>query len=95
MNTSDQLKQEKRLLLSDEPIPGFKIDDSIRQVQTDKIAAFKNNRDPAKCDNLLQQLNDCASGDDNIMPVVIDAVEHKCTLGEIADTLREVWGEYK
>ena len=81
--------------LSDEPIPGFKIDDSIRQVQTDKIAAFKNNRDPAKCDNLLQQLNDCASGDDNIMPVVIDAVEHKCTLGEIADTLREVWGEYK
>ena len=81
--------------LSDEPIPGFKIDDSIRQVQTDKITAFKNNRDPAKCDNLLQQLNDCASGDDNIMPVVIDAVEHKCTLGEIADTLREVWGEYK
>ncbi|RYF97110.1 MAG: methylmalonyl-CoA mutase [Chitinophagaceae bacterium] len=77
------------------PIPGFRIDDSIRQVQTDKIAAFKNNRDPAKCDNLLQQLNDCASGDENIMPVVIDAVEQKCTLGEIADTLREVWGEYK
>ena len=81
--------------LNDEPIPGFRIDDSIRKVQTDKITAFKNNRDPAKCDNLLQQLNDCASGDDNIMPVVIDAVEHKCTLGEIADTLREVWGEYK
>jgi methylmalonyl-CoA mutase N-terminal domain/subunit len=79
----------------EQKIPGFRIDDSIRQVQTEKIAAFKNNRDPAKCDNLLQQLNDAASGGDNIMPIVIDAVEHKCTLGEIADTLRELWGEYK
>ncbi len=79
----------------EQKIPGFRIDDSIRQVQTEKLAAFKNNRDPAKCDNLLQQLNDAASGGDNIMPVVIDAVENKCTLGEIADTLRELWGEYK
>jgi methylmalonyl-CoA mutase N-terminal domain/subunit len=78
----------------EQKIPGFRIDDSIRQTQIEKIAAFKNDRDPAKCDNLLQQLNDCASGDDNIMPVVLEAVEHKCTLGEIADTLREVWGEY-
>ncbi|RYF44549.1 MAG: methylmalonyl-CoA mutase, partial [Chitinophagaceae bacterium] len=76
-------------------IPGFRIDDSIRQVQMEKLVAFKNNRDPAKCDNLLQQLNDAASGGDNIMPIVIDAVEQKCTLGEIADTLRELWGEYK
>ena len=29
------------------------------------------------------------------MPYVIDAVEHHCTLGEIANVLREVWGEYK
>jgi methylmalonyl-CoA mutase N-terminal domain/subunit len=29
------------------------------------------------------------------MPTVIEAVEAKCTLGEIADTLREVFGEYK
>jgi methylmalonyl-CoA mutase N-terminal domain/subunit len=29
------------------------------------------------------------------MPVVIEAVENKCTLGEIADTLREVFGEHK
>ena len=29
------------------------------------------------------------------MPVVIEAVENNCTLGEISDTLREVFGEYK
>ena len=76
-------------------IPGFKIDDSIRNIQTEKIIALKNNRDRAKCDQLLQILNDKASSNENIMPVVVEAVENFCTLGEIADTLREVFGEYK
>ena len=40
-------------------------------------------------------LNDSASGGDNLMPVVLEAVENYVTLGEIADTLREVFGEYK
>jgi methylmalonyl-CoA mutase N-terminal domain/subunit len=75
--------------------PGFRIDDSIRQVQTEKLQHLKKRRDPAKVDKLLQILNDCASGDENIMPAVLEAVENKVTLGEIADTLREVYGEYK
>ena len=33
--------------------------------------------------------------DENLMPLVLDAVEQYCTLGEIADTLRLVFGEYK
>jgi methylmalonyl-CoA mutase N-terminal domain/subunit len=40
-------------------------------------------------------LNDKAVSGDNLMPAVLEAVENKCTLGEIADTLREVFGEYK
>ncbi|MGZ8509403.1 MAG: acyl-CoA mutase large subunit family protein [Chitinophagaceae bacterium] len=79
----------------EEPVPGFKIDDSIRQVQSEKLQALRHNRNNAKCDNILQSLNDAACGDENIMPIVISAVENKCTLGEIADTLREVYGEYK
>jgi methylmalonyl-CoA mutase, N-terminal domain len=75
--------------------PVFRIDDSIRQVQSQKLAALRNNRDRAKCDQVLQSLSDKASGEENIMPAVIEAVEQKCTLGEIADTLREVYGEYK
>jgi len=81
--------------LKEEPVPGFRIDDSIRQVQSEKLQALRNNRSNAKCDNLLQSLNDAACSDENIMPIVIEAVENKCTLGEIADTLREVFGEYK
>ena len=76
-------------------VPLFRIDDSIRTVQTEKLATLKRNRDNAHCDQVLQILNDKASGEENIMPAVVEAVESKCTLGEIADTLREVYGEYK
>lgn len=76
-------------------VPGFRIDDSIRQVQTQKIESLKRRRNPAKIDKLLQALNDAASSDTNIMPAVLEAVENYATLGEIADTLREVFGEYK
>jgi len=76
-------------------IPIFKIDDSIRALQTEKLQRLKANRDRAKVDQCLQQLNDHVVNEENIMPAVIEAVENKCTLGEIADTLREVYGEYK
>ncbi|MDP4263857.1 MAG: methylmalonyl-CoA mutase family protein [Bacteroidota bacterium] len=79
----------------EQPIPVLKVDDSIRQLQSQKLIALRSKRNPAKCDNLLQQLNDKASNGENIMPAVIEAVENYCTLGEIADTLREVFGEYK
>jgi methylmalonyl-CoA mutase N-terminal domain/subunit len=78
-----------------EPVPGFKVDDAIRQQQTEKLQQLRNNRNHAKCDSILQSLNDAACSDENIMPIVIEAVENKCTLGEIADTLREVFGEYR
>jgi methylmalonyl-CoA mutase N-terminal domain/subunit len=72
----------------------FRVDDSIRKVQTEKLARLRTQRDHAKCDQLLQLLNDKASSGENIMPVVVEAVEASCTLGEIADTLREIFGEY-
>lgn len=77
------------------PIPVFKIDDSIRQVQSEKLRQLRNNRDQAVCDRLLLQLRDKAVSGENIMPTVVEAVENKSTLGEIADTLRNVFGEYR
>jgi len=75
--------------------PSFKIDDSIRQLQMQKLNNLRHSRNPAKCDSILQELNDKANSGDNIMPTVIEAVENKCTLGEIADELRSVFGEHK
>jgi methylmalonyl-CoA mutase, N-terminal domain len=79
----------------EEPIPMMRVDDSIRTVQVEKLAILKASRNHAKCDQLLQLLNDKAMSGENIMPTVVEAVEYKCTLGEIADTLREVFGEFK
>ncbi len=71
----------------------LRVDDSIRNIQTEKLDELKRSRDPARVDTLLQMLNDAASGDQNLMPVVLEAVENQVTLGEMADTLREVFGE--
>ncbi|MBK7291702.1 MAG: methylmalonyl-CoA mutase [Chitinophagaceae bacterium] len=78
-----------------EKIPILKVDDNIRVLQTEKLQKLRSNRNHAKCDQILQGLNDKASSGENIMPTVVEAVENKCTLGEIADTLREIFGEHK
>ena len=78
-----------------ETIPILKVDDNIRIVQTEKLQKLRSNRNHSKCDQILQDLNDKASSGENIMPTVVEAVENKCTLGEIADTLREIYGEHK
>ena len=76
-------------------IPIFRIDDSIRQVQSDRLKKLRLERDQPRCHQLLALLTEKAGTGENIMPVVLEAVENKCTLGEIADTLRAVFGEYK
>ena len=78
-----------------EKIPGFKIDDSIQKMQCDKIEQLKQKRNNEKVQSLLQQISAVAKTNENIMPVVLEAVESYCTLGEIADALRSVYGEYK
>ncbi|MEO6683128.1 MAG: methylmalonyl-CoA mutase family protein, partial [Ginsengibacter sp.] len=79
-----------------EVAPGsFSVDDSIRQVQIDKINQIKNKRVVDKVNECLQEIHRRATTDENLMPAVIDAVENYCTLGEISDELRKVFGEYK
>lgn len=85
----------KFAVAKEEPVPGFKIDDSIRILQSQKLQALKQKRDQAKADACLAQLSSVANGHQNLMPLVIEAVESYCTLGEIADALRKVFGEYK
>lgn len=75
--------------------PLMKIDDSIRQIQTDKLAKLKAERNSADVQQCLAAIDAAAKDVTNLMPLVISAVEAKCTLGEIADVLRNVYGEYK
>jgi methylmalonyl-CoA mutase N-terminal domain/subunit len=74
---------------------GFKINDSIRQTQIDQLTKLKARRNNTKVQDCLSQINQAAKGNSNLMPFVLEAVENYCTLGEISDELRKVFGEYK
>lgn len=76
-------------------IPVFRIDDSIREQQIAKLKALKDKRDSAAVASCLAQIRQSATEGQNLMPPVIAAAEQHCTLGEIADILRDVFGEYK
>lgn len=76
-------------------IPVFRVDDNIRKLQVEKLQKLKERRDAEKVKVCLHAIEDAAKSEANLMPVVIDAVENYCTLGEIADALRKIFGEYK
>ena len=70
------------------------IDESIRTIQTAKLDALKLQRNNEAVAQALAQLKLAAEGTDNLMPHILVAVEAYATLGEIADTMRNVFGEY-
>lgn len=76
-------------------IPVFKINEQVQTLQVEKLKKLKLNRDNDKVTASLKALHEKAISDDNLMPAVLEAVENYCTLGEIADELRKVFGEYK
>jgi methylmalonyl-CoA mutase N-terminal domain/subunit len=76
-------------------IPLLRVDDSIREVQSQRLIALKEKRDKQLAETCLQRISVAAKDEVNLMPVVIEAVENFCTLGEIADALRKVFGEYR
>jgi methylmalonyl-CoA mutase, N-terminal domain len=76
-------------------IPLLKIDDNIRVGQIQKINRLKETRNIEQVAKCLEAVRQKAMSTENIMPSVIDAVENYCTLGEIADELRKLFGEYK
>ena len=76
-------------------IPILKIDESIRNKQTERLNQLKAKRNNQQCINCQEQIKKNALDGRNLMPAVIAAVENYCTLGEIADTLRKVFGEHQ
>ena len=70
------------------------VDPTIELSQRAKLAELRENRDEKKVAELRGRIESAAKGTENLMPLFIEAVEHDMTLGEIANILREVWGEY-
>ena len=72
----------------------FRVDDSIRKHQIEKLAKLKSERDNQAVSGALSELKNVAKSKKNLMPYILTAVEQYATLGEIADTLRDVFGEH-
>jgi len=74
----------------------LRVDPKIREEQIESINEVKSKRDNVKVEESLEELRKAAMTEDvNLMPLIIDAVRNRCTLGEIMDTLRDVFGEYR
>ncbi|MDQ3073427.1 MAG: methylmalonyl-CoA mutase family protein [Bacteroidota bacterium] len=79
----------------EEPIEGFRIDDSIRHLQSDKLKKLKTERNSEEVHRCLLEITLAAKSGSNLMPVILEAVESYATLGEISDAMRKVFGEHK
>jgi methylmalonyl-CoA mutase N-terminal domain/subunit len=76
-------------------IPLQKIDEGLERKQVERLRAFREKRDKGAWYSVLQGIEDAARHGDNLMPSIIQAVEANCTVGEISDAMRKVFGEYK
>lgn len=67
----------------------------LAEGQRGRLARLKAGREPSEVDASLARIRRTAAGDANLLPVLIDAVRHRVTLGEISHALRDVWGEHR
>ena len=73
----------------------MRVDPSVAKDQAARLAALRKRRDGAAVESVLKRVRAAAQGDENMMPLLIEAVEAYATIGEICDVLREEWGEYQ
>ena len=73
----------------------LKIDPAVERSQASGVRRVKQERDNAVVDRHLDELRSAAKSGKNLLPVLIDAVKAYCTVGEISDVYREVFGIYQ
>ena len=78
-----------------EPKDILKIDMKVQEEQIKFLNEVRSQRNKAEVEKKLLALNKAASGTENLIPLIIDAVKAYASIGEICNTLRSVFGEYK
>jgi methylmalonyl-CoA mutase N-terminal domain/subunit len=97
-----ELEEKRRLVVGineflvddDPPIDILRIDPKLESQQAARVQEVRRKRDAAKCSNALSDLGKAATGTDNLMPYILDAVRAYATEGEIMQTLIGVFGIY-
>ncbi|HSJ53580.1 MAG TPA: methylmalonyl-CoA mutase family protein [Anaerolineae bacterium] len=73
----------------------LRVDPAIAERQMSRLSALRARRDNEKVSSALSQLAEAARDDDNLVPLILHAVEQYATLGEICGVMRDVFGEYQ
>ena len=73
----------------------LRIDPALEDKQIARVQALRARRDSTKVEETLAALKRGAEGDENLMPLIVDASRAYVTMGEMCDTLREVWGVWR
>ena len=73
----------------------FQINTKSVDEQIDSLHSYKKNRSKINFNEKLNMLKKTAASNENIMPAILECVKNQCTLGEISDTLREVFGNHE
>ncbi|MFB6344999.1 MAG: methylmalonyl-CoA mutase [bacterium] len=72
----------------------MKLDPQGEERQIERLNAVRSDRNDQAVKAALEDLRQAAQNDDNLVPRVLECVESYCTLGEIIDTMKDVFGEY-
>ncbi len=75
--------------------PIHRVNQKITAEQIERLNILRTNRDHNKVEKSLKSLKSAAEGTENLMPVILECARSYCTIGEICEVLRGVWGEYK
>jgi methylmalonyl-CoA mutase N-terminal domain/subunit len=73
----------------------FRVDPEIERQQVERVRAVRASRSEQEWRAAIDAVETAARGGDNLVPPIIAAVEKKATLGEIADAMRRVFGEFQ
>ncbi len=75
-------------------IKTLRVDPAIEKAQIERLRSLRERRDKMACEASLVKLEEAASGNENVLPLILDCVEALATVGEISNRLRGIWGEY-
>ena len=85
-----------QFIIEEEPPANLlRVNPAVGKLQQEKLDKLKKERDDSKVGETLKNLEAAAKSEENLMPIILDAVRNYATLGEIADTLRGVFGEFR
>ena len=76
-------------------VPIQRIDENLERQQVERVRALRLRRDSGKWQCAIDKVQETARNGTNLMPLILEAVESSATVGEIANTLRQVFGEYR